>query len=106
MILRSLLAPLIDRNRAAPVARPRPNPFHAVTIQGNCEAARPLDGRRFLSKDAPSLPLAGCAAPGGCTCVYRHHPDRRAGNPRRGSVSAFDVRTERRHSKGRRLTED
>ena len=106
MILRSLLAPLIDRNRATPVARPRPNPFHAVTVQGDCEGSRALAGRRFLSKDAPNLPLAGCAAPGGCTCVYRHHPDRRAGNARRGFVSASGEHSERRRGKGRRLSED
>lgn len=106
MTLRSLLAPLISRPRPAPVTRSRPNPFHAVTVHGQCDAARPLAGRRFLSKDAPTLPLAGCDEPGGCTCVYRHHPDRRVGNPRRGFVSDFGVRTERRRSNGRRLSED
>jgi len=106
MGLRSLLAPLIDRPRAMPVARPRASPFHAVTVYGTCSAARELGGRRFLSKDAPALPLTGCAAPGGCSCVYRHHPDRRVGDARRGFVSAAGVRTERRRSIGRRLAED
>src|SRR5262245_22364794 len=59
--------------------------WHAVSIvtpTSACEAAAALRNHRFLSKDAPRLPLAGCSSPEGCRCIYRHHADRR-GKPRR-----------------------
>ncbi len=58
-----------------------PNPWHAVSIQGGdggrCEAARSLAGRRFLSSEAPALPLPDCDRPETCRCRYRKHGDRR-----------------------------
>jgi hypothetical protein len=60
------------------------NPWHSVTIQAGprrCKAAEALAGQRFLSKDAPTLPLKGCNEPA-CSCRYRHYDDRRhAGVP-------------------------
>jgi hypothetical protein len=58
--------------------------FHAVTIQAGrncCHEARALQGQKFLSREAPSLPLKNCSSDD-CTCLYQHHDDRRAG-PRR-----------------------
>jgi hypothetical protein len=58
--------------------------WHAVTIIGPasiCGAAQACKGKRFLSPDAPRLPLEGCDAEE-CNCRYRHFADRRAG-PRR-----------------------
>lgn len=55
------------------------NPWHAVSIvpgPKRCEAVNKLLGERFLSKQAPMLPLKGCTE-SGCTCRYRHHDDRR-----------------------------
>jgi len=55
------------------------NPWHAVSIQPGvkrCEAVNELVGQRFLSKDAPRLPLAKCTE-AECTCRYRHYDDRR-----------------------------
>lgn len=60
------------------------NPWHAVVIQAGpkrCRAAEALAGQRFLSKEAPKLPLRDCTEPQ-CTCRYRHYDDRRhAGVP-------------------------
>jgi len=70
----------------APQPAQAPNPWHAVSIQGGeggrCEAARALAGRRFLSGDAPALPLPDCDRPDTCHCRYRKHGDRRtSGQP-------------------------
>src|SRR5471032_2117582 len=55
------------------------NPYHAVSIvsgEGCCAAARGLRSRRFLSREAPALPLAACTL-SVCRCSYRHFDDRR-----------------------------
>jgi hypothetical protein len=55
------------------------NPWHSVAIQPGpkrCKAAGRLLGHRFLSREAPGLPLADCDETA-CTCRYRHHDDRR-----------------------------
>jgi hypothetical protein len=57
------------------------NPFHAVSIQAaqeSCLAAESISQQRFLSDDAPGLPLAECSAVE-CSCRYVHHADRRSG---------------------------
>ncbi|MFO1455514.1 MAG: hypothetical protein U1F18_04650 [Steroidobacteraceae bacterium] len=90
------------------------NPWHAVSVEcgrQGCPPAQRLAGQRFLSGQAPKLPLVSCANPQGCRCVYKHHDDRRAG-PRR---LLEDVRTlrsnasylgeERRARRGRRATD-
>ena len=55
--------------------------FHGVAIKPaeacQCKAVTELDGRRFLSDEAPSLPLPGCDHPHACRCVYEHFNDRR-----------------------------
>lgn len=40
-----------------------------------------LQGQRFLSREAPPLPLKNCPN-GNCECHYQHYDDRRA-TPRR-----------------------
>lgn len=55
------------------------NPWHAVTIQPGpkcCKAVEARLGQRFLSKDAPPLPLKDCTE-SACRCRYRHYDDRR-----------------------------
>jgi hypothetical protein len=77
-------------------------PWHAVSIaspESSCPEAESLKGRRFLSNEAPRLPLAKCAQPWNCRCVYRHHPDRRA-TPRRASDRS-GLRTPRPHQEQR-----
>jgi hypothetical protein len=63
------------------------HPWHAVAIVPRADACEPavaIRGKRFLSPDAPSLPLQDCPNPSACKCVYQHHEDRRTG-PRRAS---------------------
>lgn len=70
-----------------------------------CDAVRDIRGKRFLSKEVPKLPLAGCDA-GDCKCTYELFEDRRT-DVRRASDVAFDMRSrvcssENRGSSGRR----
>jgi hypothetical protein len=91
-----------------PVAQ-RSTPWHAVSVvtgRWSCEAAQCLRSARFLSADAPSLPLADCISRESCSCSYKHHRDRR-GQPRRrdellGMHRAGLVSNERRNDRGRR----
>lgn len=85
------------------------NPYHAVSIEQGlrcCEAARDLDGQRFLSSDAPLLPLEGCSQ-STCHCRYVHHDDRRAARDRRVQFpNPHALRGgERRSGGGRRITD-
>ena len=88
-----------------------PSRWSAVSIvpaAGACEAARALKGTRFLSAQAPRMPLSECSSPGSCQCSYRKYPDRRAG-PRRSEDNPGMRRvasgTERRIGRGRRSTD-
>jgi hypothetical protein len=90
------------------------NPWHAVSVQasGNaCPVCKQITGIRFLSAEAPKLPLADCLHAAACRCVYRHHDDRRAG-PRRALERGSPLRggslypgEERRAHGGRRRTD-
>jgi hypothetical protein len=65
------------------------NPWHAVGVGGGpscCRASYLARNVRYLSTEAPPLPLAGCTQPKSCTCKYKHFSDRRAG-PRRTTDS-------------------
>ena len=83
--------------------------FHAVSIKlgrNPCDAVSAVDGVRFLSKDAPQLPLPDCTNPD-CRCTYQHFDDRRAG-PRRDSDVGLPSEApgeERRTRRGRRVTD-
>jgi hypothetical protein len=64
---------------------------HAVSVESDfmvCDAARTLGDKRFLSAEAPPLPLPGCDR-GRCECRYVHHEDRRVGDERRMPFTAF-----------------
>lgn len=86
--------------------------YHAVSIRAGsraCGTAKALKEERFLSVDAPSLPLGNCPSPRKCQCRYRHHEDRREG-PRRdrdvGLPGIFWTLAERRQIEiGRRATD-
>jgi hypothetical protein len=59
--------------------------YEAVSIHSykdRCTAAEQVAGQRFLSSEAPPLPLKSCTSEK-CHCVYIHHSDRRAGTDRR-----------------------
>jgi hypothetical protein len=96
---------------AAPVPR-APSHWHAVCIKTKgiaCEAVQAYRATRFLSSDAPRLPLPECTAPDTCCCMYRHHADRRA-QPRRqeerdGLRRSNKADQERRLSRDRRNTD-
>ncbi len=60
--------------------------WHAVAIVATadaCAVAKASKDNRFLSGEAPRLPLAGCDA-NCCDCRYAHFDDRRRG-PRRAA---------------------
>ena len=98
-----MVTPMVKQSAA------RWNAVSVVTSSGGCEAARALKGQRFLSADAPRLPLPQCASPMTCRCVYKKYADRRAG-PRREAEKAglhrpTDPGQERRRKRGRRSTD-
>ena len=85
--------------------------YHAVSVRasGNaCPAVRALGNTRFLSMEAPLLPVPECTDPSRCRCRYRHWDDRREG-PRRdadhGLPGALWTQRERRERTGRRSTD-
>jgi len=86
------------------------NPWHAVSVvpcARACLAARNLSARRYLSAEAPPLPLAVCDL-GNCTCSYRHHKDRRGSTRRAADIALSRIDwpgRERRAACGRRLTD-
>jgi hypothetical protein len=56
-----------------------PQNFHAVTIvpaRPSCKLVRRHCNTRYLTKEAPRLPLSGCRLEE-CRCRYMHHDDRR-----------------------------
>ncbi len=90
------------------------NRWHAITIVGSgsaCAAAEACRGKRFLSAEAPRLPLADCDVKR-CDCRYRHYADRR-GSPRRRDEKVADSNTakmrvitaNRREKVGRRASD-
>lgn len=89
-----------------------PNSWHAVAIKPKgecCEAVQARRSARFLSSEAPRLPLPECNTADTCTCVYKHHADRRA-HPRRqdekdGLRRSGKVEQERRLTRDRRQTD-
>ena len=59
--------------------------FHAVSLKfpaDACDAAKAMEGKRFLSSAAPRIPLPECDSLE-CKCRFVHHKDRRAGDDRR-----------------------
>jgi hypothetical protein len=90
----------------------RPSPWHAVSIvttNASCHTARAMRSIRFLSHEAPRLPLPECGAGSSCPCGYRHYDDRR-GQPRRteeltGLRRPVPGSKERRQQRGRRSTD-
>ena len=87
--------------------------WHAVSVvtkSGSCcEAARAIRHMRFLSAEAPRLPLVGCARPERCSCAYKHFEDRRAQARRKEDIDglrrSIQGREERRSHGDRRAAE-
>jgi hypothetical protein len=88
------------------------SPHHAVAVVPGpraCAAAQALSDRRFLSREAPALPLPGCDS-GRCQCRYEHYDDRRKGLRRASdlavSVGGHDGTERRDRTKRGRRKED
>jgi len=103
------IKPKFSASHASPRASSH---WHAVAIKPKgqcCEAVQARRSARFLSSDAPRLPLPECSTSDTCTCVYKHHADRRA-QPRRqdetdGLRRSVKVTQERRLTGDRRKTD-
>ena len=81
--------------------------WHAVAIKPKgqcCDAVQARRSARFLSNEAPRLPLAECSTSDTCSCVYKHHADRRA-HPRRQD-EADGLRRSGKVTQERRMTHD
>jgi hypothetical protein len=104
--------PVTADKSAKPVAKKITQAFHAVSIQPGrlcCHEARALQGQRFLSREAPALPLKNCSC-ANCTCLYQHHDDRRAGLRRARDIGVtidgwIEVEQRAETSRGRRKTD-
>src|SRR5579862_3975309 len=92
-----------DARTPRPVESSKPvkkQAWHAVSIvrgRQACGAVAELSGRKWLSAEAPQLPIKGCDAKQ-CDCRYRHYDDRRSADRREtnGLVSAPPKDGERR----------
>ncbi|HEX5788920.1 MAG TPA: hypothetical protein VFY03_12105 [Woeseiaceae bacterium] len=105
-------APADERPRALP-GRPatRSSEYHAVAIKAPahaCDAARRLEGKRYLASEAPRLPLPACDRDI-CECRFQHYEDRRSRRDRRSPFGAGGLaggtgkfEQERRRPAGRR----
>lgn len=93
-----LIAWLFFRQRGKSEEEQQPNQrtdtgstaYHAVSIKFDknaCEAAKAMEGRRFLSSAAPRLPLPECNTLE-CRCHFLHHDDRRLRKDRRSPFAA------------------
>ena len=123
IIILILLFLLYRRTQATTTKRPplpgRPGmakpdtQFHAVSLKfpaTACDAAKAMEGKRFLSSAAPRIPLPECDSLE-CKCRFIHHKDRRQGddrrNPYRSSISGDtgEYEREQRH-RGERRSDD
>ena len=102
------LSEWLGLKRRKPPPKPRiDTTYHAVSIipgSNACQAAHRFSGHRFLSGQAPPLPLPTCDA-FNCECRFRHHRDRRAGARRRSDIGLMPgayAGDERRNTRGRR----
>jgi len=95
----------------ARMAKQPANRWSAVSIvctSASCAAARALKGQRYLSAEAPRLPLSDCTSAEACPCVYRKYSDRRVGPRREADTTGLkrsSTNPERRSSRGRRSTD-
>lgn len=86
--------------------------YHCVSVRQSaaaCKVAKTIHEQRFLSAEAPLLPLQGCNTPNSCRCRYEHFSDRRDSPRRDRDVGLPGLNwyvEERRHNQeGRRATD-
>ena len=106
--------PHLDGHSGHEAADSKASPYQAVSVhcyEGACDRAKKLQGERYLTAEAPVIPLSTCTA-SRCHCVYRHHEDRRSGEKDRrklhdlsGATPATSDMDDRRHGSGRRATD-
>lgn len=75
------------QSKAKATSKKTINPYHCVELKmphDACKEVQKLYGKRFLSAEAPVLPLPGCDQ--NCRCKFKHHNDRRE-DDRRDSFS-------------------
>ena len=101
-----------ERRAALAARRDSRNPYHCVEVRAGtpaCEAVRHLGNVRFLSAEAPALPLSGCTLQA-CRCSYVHHDDRREDDRRnpygQWSNVPSTIPGERRKRTDRRRSQD
>jgi len=88
----------------ANAARPKVSAYHCVEVKSRydaCEAVLELHGKRYLSSEAPNLPVQDCNVK--CQCHFKHHEDRRS-EDRRDAFSASGIHYD--GLKNRRLGSD
>jgi hypothetical protein len=108
-VKRGATSPVAAANQVRAKQTGVPAKWHAISIDAkplSCTLALDLRKKRFLSKEAPALPLEGCTKGSSCPCTYKHHDDRRS-KPRRREGAAISSTAnkhgaERRNSQGRR----
>jgi hypothetical protein len=96
------------RRNSPPEIEPAGTKYHSVSIRLAlipCAAAIQLQGQRFVSAEAPQLPLAGCDQPD-CECRYQHHADRRDSMERRDGFGRFGGFDPNLHGEERRILKD
>lgn len=100
---------LFKRLFAKKAKKSRGTSFHAVKIRcgkTSCQPAQDNQRERYLSAQAPLLPLAECDRPDQCECRYQHYEDRRSGPRRKSEQGMSDMtdseRLERRYKTDRR----
>jgi hypothetical protein len=67
------------------------SPYHCVEVKMSydaCEEVLKIHGKRYLSAEAPTLPLPDCNQ--NCGCKFKHHNDRRF-DDRRDAFSASGI---------------
>ncbi|NNC68452.1 MAG: hypothetical protein HKN83_10515 [Gammaproteobacteria bacterium] len=67
------------------------SPYHCVEVKmpyDACEEVLKLHGKRFLSAEAPMLPVPGCDQH--CSCKFKHYNDRRL-DDRRDAFSSSGI---------------
>jgi hypothetical protein len=92
-----------------PISKPRKpaSKWHAVIVvvqTASCAAAALCRNTRYLSNEAPRLPLSKCSSPDQCPCTFRHFDDRRTGARRAADLGARGdhPKSEKRKIRGRR----
>ena len=91
---------------AKPTRKPA-SKWHAVTVvlqTSSCSAATMCRNTRYLSHEAPRLPLPNCPHPELCECKFKHHEDRRNGSRRASDMGGGSDKPpiDKRKSRGRR----